>query len=302
MTTIDDHQRPQSGAARRLTPWILVPAILGAVIGGAFAAQVTPLYRSETLVGVVSQPIPESDVPSTASTEIRDRFRMMWMSVMTRTRLERVIREFDLYKEERRRGDDFEEIFEHMRRNVEMNVAVIGRDDAVAFRIGFTGTEPGTVMRVAERLTALAIEENLRDVEQLAQGTYDFLTARLEDTRPRLVEKHEQLRAARERRQPEAETLAIELEVLQTKFDDLSAKTEGARVDAELGGRQSGGELTLLEPARLPERPIAPDWREYIGRGAAAGVAVGVLAVLLGPTRSVRRRRESLHAEARPFG
>jgi uncharacterized protein involved in exopolysaccharide biosynthesis len=275
-----------------------VPAILGAVIGGALAARVTPVYRSEALLRVVPQRTPESLVPSTTSTEIGNRLQMMWMVIASRTRLEHLIQEFDLYKEERRKGGDRREIVEHMLKNVEMNVAANERGDAVAFRIGFIGTEPGTVMRVAERLTAAAIQENLRVREQLAEGTHDFLTARLEDTRPRLVEKNKQLRAARDKRQPEAETLAIELEVLQTTFRDLSAKTEESRIAAERQGGQSGGELTLLEPARLPERPIAPDWRKYIGGGAGAGVAVGVLVLLLGPTRSVRKRRESLHAEA----
>ncbi len=300
MSTNDDHARPESGAARRRrwTSWILGPAILGAVIGGALAARVTPVYRSETLLRVVPQQISESLVPPATSAEPDGRFQMISQAIMSRTRLERLIEEFDLYKEERRRGADLQEIVENMRRNVETNVAVNERGDAVAWRIGFTGTEPGTVMRVAERLTALVVQENSRIRARLAEGAHDFLAARLGDTRPRLVEKDKQLRAAREKRQPESETLAIELEVLQTTFKDLSAKTEESRMTAELEGRQSGGELTLVEPARLPERPIAPDWREYVGRGAGAGVAAGVLVLLLGPTRSFRKRRESLHAEA----
>ena len=110
--------------------------------------------------------------------------------------------------------------------------------------------------------------------------------------------QNKQLRAAKEKGQPEAETLAIEYEVLQTTFKDLLAKIEESRIAANLERRQIGEQFKLLDPARLPERPIAPDWREYVGIGAGAGAAIGVLVLLLGPTRSSRKRRETPHAEA----
>ena len=153
-----------------------------------------------------------------------------------------------------------------------------------AFRVGFIGTDPRTVMKVAQRLASLFIEENLRDREVLAEGTNQFLLAQLEDVRRRLVEQNKQLRAAREKGQPEAETLAIEYEVLQATFKDLSAKMEESRIATNLERRQIGEQFKLLDPARVPERPIAPDWREYVGIGAGAGAAIGVLVLLLGPT------------------
>jgi uncharacterized protein involved in exopolysaccharide biosynthesis len=307
MTTNDDRpgRQPPTVRWRRWTPWILVPAILGALIGGAIAARATPVYRSETLVRVAPQRIPGSLVPSTASDRI-DHLRMTSqqilsrtrLQILSRTRLERMIEEFDLYNEERRRGDDPEEIFEHMRQNVELNVAAIERGDAVVFRIAFTGTEPRTVMRVAEGLTALFVRENLRNGELLAEGAHAFLTHSLEEARRRLRERHTQLRAAREKRQPEAETLAIEYEVLQTTLKDLSAKNEEARIAIDFERHQIGEQLRVIDGARLPERPIAPDWREYVAVGAGGGGAIGGVVLLLGPARSLRRRRDTLHNEA----
>src|SRR5690606_3752780 len=48
MTTTDDRSGQESGPIRRRrwTAWLLVPAIIGAVIGGALAARATPAYRS----------------------------------------------------------------------------------------------------------------------------------------------------------------------------------------------------------------------------------------------------------------
>jgi len=52
-------------------------------------------------------------------------------------------------------------------------------------------------MRVAERLAGLFIDENLKDREQMAQGTSQFLESQLEDARKRLVEQETRLEAYR---------------------------------------------------------------------------------------------------------
>ncbi len=266
--------------------------MLGAVIGAALAARSTPVYKSETLILVVPQRVPESYVRSTVTTKVSDRLQSVSQQVRSRTRLERIINDFDLYKEERRTGV-MEEIVDRMRKNIEVKV-----EDGGAFAVGFIGTDPRTVMKVTERLASLFIEENLRDREMLAEGTNQFLLAQLEDVRRRLVEQNKQLRAAREKGLPEAEPLAIEYEVQQTTFKDLLRKIEESRLAANLERRQIGEQFKLIDPARLAERPIAPDWREYVGIGAAAGAAIGVLVLLLGPTKSLRRRRETPSTEA----
>ena len=168
--------------------------------------------------------------------------------VLSRTRLERVIQDFDLYKEERRTGV-LEEIVDRMRKNIEVKV-----EDGGTFAVAFIGTDPRTVMKVTERLASLFIEENLRDREVLAEGTSQFLIAQLEDARRRLVETNKQVRAAKEKGLPEAETLAIEYEVQQTTFKDLLTKIDESRIAANLERRQIGEQFKLLDPARLPER------------------------------------------------
>src|SRR5207244_9007227 len=75
-----------------------------------------------------------------------------------------------------------------------------------AFRIGFTANSPRTAMRVAERLSSLFIDENLRDRQVLADDTDQFLEAQLEDARRRLIDNEKQLEEYRRRHDGELPT------------------------------------------------------------------------------------------------
>jgi uncharacterized protein involved in exopolysaccharide biosynthesis len=276
---------------RRWKLWILAPTLLGAVIGAGVSAQTKPLYKSDTLVLVVPQRVPENYVRSTITMKIGDRLQAISQQILSRTRLERIIQDFDLYKQERRTGL-MEDVVDAMRKHIEVKVE--GGD---AFRVGFIGTDPRTVMKVAERLAALFIDESLRDREVLADSTNQFLESQLEDVRQRLTKESKELRA-RPKGDPQAETLAIEHEVLQATFKDLFAKIEESRVAANLERRQIGEQFKLLDPARVAERPFAPDWRQYVGIGAGAGLTLGAFALLLIPSKSSRKRGETPEGEA----
>ena len=289
MTTNDDRSgtKPAPILRRRWQPWILVPAILGAVIGAVVAARTTPLYKSETVILVVPQRVPESYARSPITTQINDRLQSLRLQILSRTRIGRLIQEFDLYKEERRKSGNLESVIEMMRNNVEVDVEMIER--GAAFRLAFIGTDPRTVMKVTDRLAALFIKENLADRQVLAEAASQFLLAEAEGVRRRLGEQNTLLRAARETGQPETEPLAIEYEVLRTTFKDLLGKIEEARLATDVERRQIGEQLRILGPARVPERPIAPDWRRHVGFGAGAGAAIGLLVLLLGPPKRERR-------------
>ena len=103
-TTNDDRSRrqPVPVLRRHWQWWILVPAVLGGVIGAVVAARATPVYQSETLILVVPQRISESYVRSAVSTKISDRLHTITQQVLSRTRLERILQDFALYQDERR--------------------------------------------------------------------------------------------------------------------------------------------------------------------------------------------------------
>ena len=73
----------------RRRAWLIVlPAILVAVIGAAIVYSLPNLYRSETLILVVPQRVPESYVRSTITARIEDRLQSISQQILSRTRLE----------------------------------------------------------------------------------------------------------------------------------------------------------------------------------------------------------------------
>jgi len=173
--------------------WLLVvPFAIIAAATAAAARRLPDWYRSDTLILVVPQRVPESYVKSTVTTRIEDRLQSISQQILSRTRLERIIQDFNLYPAERRTGI-MEDIVERMRTS-EISVQVVKGD---AFRVSYVGRDPRTVMKVTERLASLFIEENLRDREVLAEGTNQFLEAQVEDARRRLMEHERKLEGYR---------------------------------------------------------------------------------------------------------
>ncbi len=168
--------------------WLIVVPFV--VIGAATVAATSLLpnvYKSETLILVVPQRVPESYVQSTVTMRIEDRLQSISQQIMSRPRLERIIQELNLYAELRKTAL-MEDVVQRMREEIDPQIV---RGDA--FRITYFSGDPATAMRVVERLADLFIEENLRDREVLAEGTNQFLESQLEDARRRLVENEQRL-------------------------------------------------------------------------------------------------------------
>jgi polysaccharide chain length determinant protein (PEP-CTERM system associated) len=170
--------------ARRRKWLILIPAVVVAVAAVAVIHQLPNLYRSETLILVVPQRVPESYVKSTVTARIEDRLQSISQQIMSRTKLEQIVSDFNLYQAERGRGELMEDIVERMRTR-DIGIGVVKGD---AFRVSFAASDPRVAMRVTERLGSLFIDESLRDREVLAQGTSEFLATQLDEARRQLVQ------------------------------------------------------------------------------------------------------------------
>jgi protein tyrosine kinase modulator len=173
--------------------YLLVPCALLAA-GAAILGKTLPdRYKSEAVVLVVPQQVAQALVRTAVTTNLSTRLQSISQQILSRTRLERLMEEFNLYPAERRVGL-MEDAVTELRTDIKLSVV---KGDA--FRVSYEGPDPKTAQQVAARVASMFIEESLRDRAILAEGTDQFLEVQLDDARRRLVEQEKKVEEYRTR-------------------------------------------------------------------------------------------------------
>lgn len=170
--------------------WLVIGVFLACVIGaGIVCVVLPPSYRSQTLILVESQKIPENYVQALVGPTIEERLNSIQQQVMSRTVLTQMIQEFDLYPDEvRHKG--MEMVVERLRKDITVTTMAAKSQRSAssidAFSISFAHESPVTAMKVTAKLASNFIEENLKVREQLVEGASEFLEQELALAKDRL--------------------------------------------------------------------------------------------------------------------
>lgn len=170
---------------RRRIWFVIIPFIL-IFAGACVFVMFTPRqYMASTLVLVSPQRVPEAFVQATITSKVEERLQSISQEVMSRTRLEQIINQHNLY-EKKRRNLSKEELVELMRSNIKVELPSRRDEKQGYFTVSFIGGDPHVVTTVANQLASLFIEENLKIREQQAVGTTEFLTSELATAKEKL--------------------------------------------------------------------------------------------------------------------
>jgi succinoglycan biosynthesis transport protein ExoP len=150
-------------------------------------------FRSEALIMVVSQRIPESYVKATVTEKVEDRLSTLSDRALSRSRLEQIIHDFDLYKAQRR-DELMEQVLLRMRKDVKVT---FNKNESLT--ISYISPSPVLAQGVTERLATSFIQENARDRESLAENTNQFLDSQLDEAKHRLMDHEKKLEEYRRR-------------------------------------------------------------------------------------------------------
>jgi polysaccharide chain length determinant protein (PEP-CTERM system associated) len=173
---------------------ILIPVALG-LAAAPFLARFAPLrYRSEALILVVPPQVPGSYVQPTVVESVEDRLPSITARILSRSRLEKIILDLDLYKKERSR-EVMEDVVDQMRIR-DVKTTATGRD-IDSFRVSYESDNPETAQAVTERLTSFYVEQNVAERASQAENTTQLIAAQLENTAQRLKEQEKKLEAYR---------------------------------------------------------------------------------------------------------
>ncbi len=174
--------------------WLfLIPFLTIALGSAAFAWWLPDVYRAETVILVDPAKIPERYIAPISTVEVKDRLTTLSAQVMSRTRLEQVIKTLGLWRDAWDDPAAMERRVNALRRRIDVRVS--GND---SFVIGFEGEDPLLVQQVTNRLAALFIEENSRARAQRAEGTAAFIDTQRQEMERQLSAKETGIRAYRE--------------------------------------------------------------------------------------------------------
>jgi polysaccharide chain length determinant protein (PEP-CTERM system associated) len=208
---------------------------------------VPEVYESDMLIQVIPQQIPASIVQSTVTMRTVDRLSALTEQILSRTELERLITELDLYQEERAELP-MQDVVEKMRVEHIKIDPVYNRDtrDTDSFYVRFKSEDPTTARRVTEQLGGLFIDVNSRDRNALATQTQQFLVSQLDESKKKLEETEQRMRAFRERY---AGRLPTELNVNMQATQNAQMRAQGLAESIARDHTQRTSLRHLLEAA-----------------------------------------------------
>ena len=285
---------------------------IGAAAAAVVGERLPKRFRSETLIMLVPQRIPEAYVKAAAATRMEDRLASLEDQLLSRSRLEKIILDLDLYSPQRQTVP-MEEIVQRMRTDVTIQVEPGARNkDSAAFRIMYVSNQARTAQKTTERLASLFIEENLRDRANVTEDTSQFLESQLQDARRRLEEqenKVEQYRLRYSGQLPSQANANLQaLQNLQLQLQALRESGDRGRerrllVERQLADLQSSDFLVSSPtPVAGPDGTTAPAGATAAAQLEAARERLRLLETHYKPThpdvQALQRTIRDLEAKA----
>ncbi|MFI5092189.1 MAG: Wzz/FepE/Etk N-terminal domain-containing protein [Candidatus Acidiferrales bacterium] len=184
--------------------WVLLVVLT--LIGGPLAYGVSRFlpnrYKSTTLVLVQQPSVPSEIVKPVDTTDIGQRLASMQQQILSRTRLEPIIRQFGLYAADVNRVS-VEDLVGRLQKAIEVTpilpMAETRARELPGFYVAVTLDDPRAAQGVCTAITSMFIEENLRLHQQHGKDTTQFLVQQLADAKTKLDEQDSKLAAFKSR-------------------------------------------------------------------------------------------------------
>lgn len=174
---------------RRRWILILVLTVVGGLLAYGISFVVPVKYQSQTLVLVEQPAVPTSYVAPVDNTDISERLASMQQQILSRARLEPIIRQSRLFSKDLDRVP-MDDLVARLQAAIEVSpVQPMAETRAVSlpgFFVTVTLDTPQAAQQVCTAVTSLFIEENLQLRQEHSEDTTAFLTQQLSDAKVNL--------------------------------------------------------------------------------------------------------------------
>jgi polysaccharide chain length determinant protein (PEP-CTERM system associated) len=203
---------------------IIIPFCLAMIVGIYLSLTLPKIYQASTLLLIRPQQVPKDYVQSIVTADIESRIRSISQQILSRSNLEKIINQFNLFSDPEQQDMFVEDKIDDLRERIAIELSPHEqRQEADSFSISFMGPDPAETMRVANGLSALFINANLKVREAEAVDTTVFLDDQLRTMRERLKEVETRLGTYRKKYMGELpEQLESNLRILDNLQRQLS--------------------------------------------------------------------------------
>jgi protein tyrosine kinase modulator len=179
--------------------WVLIAifVVIGAPLGYGVSRFIPPKYKSETLVLVQPPTVPSKIVEPLDTIDVGERLASMKQQILSRTRLEPIIRQFGLYSQDINRAS-MDDLVGRLQDAVDVTPVqpmAETSSNLPGFYVNVTFNNPRLAQQICTAVTSMFIEENLRVSQQNSQVTTDFLSQQLDEAKKNLDEQDGKLAA-----------------------------------------------------------------------------------------------------------
>ena len=218
------------GIIRRRKVLFITVFILIFLAALATAFLLPSLYRSQVVILIEEQQIPPEYVKTAVTSYVEERLQLITQQIMSRPRLLKMIKQFNLYQDMQDRYTT-EEIMDKMRQRINLETTsadVIdkrtGRPSTatIAFTLSFEDESPDIAQKVASQLASFYLEENLRTREETASNITAFLQQELDNLKKQIDQLEQRISTFKQQHKYELpEFNAINLQAIDRLQRDI---------------------------------------------------------------------------------
>src|ERR1043165_777770 len=147
----------------RKRKWLILLPTLAVGLAISYVVYRLPdIYESTTLIVVTTSTLPNSVVPTITEETLTRELTSISQVVTSRSSLQPLMEKYDLYKEERRRGEPMELLIDSMRKQIKVEVNTSNHEITNGFNITYRGRDPKSTQAVAAELASRSIEEQTK--------------------------------------------------------------------------------------------------------------------------------------------
>jgi len=181
------------GIVRRRHLEFLIPLFLGWLLVWVASWALPPKYQSTTLILVEQPTMPKDYVTPNVTDDLQERLQSITQQILSRTRLLRIIDQFNLYNSAHGNSTPDEKV-ERMRKDIDIALVRDERSRITAFDVSYAARNPHMAQQVTSELTNLFINENLEVRQRQSEDTTAFLETQLETARKDLADQENRIR------------------------------------------------------------------------------------------------------------